>query len=94
MKINLPTNFKFDSYIILNAEGFLLIDYWNTYTGYRTQNIWVKCISRKPMTCILTGNKISKGTEVYRPATNGLNRRHRMLANELEKYLPKRKSIN
>lgn len=68
------------------------MDYWNSISGYRTQNIWSECILIKPMKCVISGEMIPKGSKAYRPTTNGLNRGHRMSSTQLNFYLTKFKN--
>ena len=93
MKLILPTKHDYyDKYMIISMEP-LILDYMDLLNGYRTQNTWSRCIVRKFSVCRISGELISPGSLAYRPTTNGQNKTHRMLANELEKYLPKQKSI-
>ena len=85
--MNLKTKYKYDAYKIVSNKGLLILDYWNTYTGYRIQNIWCECELRKPMLCVLSGEMLPKGTKAYRPTTNGQNRGHRIKAETLNNYL-------
>ena len=85
--IVIPTKYSFDNYSVVNTNGLIILHYQETISGYSKQNIWSKCMLRKPMKCVITGETMPKGTIVYRPTTNGCNRNHRMKATELEKYL-------
>jgi hypothetical protein len=49
--------------------------------------IWARCKSRKAGTCCATGIDFDAGTIVYRPKTNGRNRRDRILASHIEKLV-------
>ena len=48
--------------------------------GRPGQQMWLRVTARKANTCQLTGRPIVRGDLVYRPATNGANRMHRILA--------------
>lgn len=87
MKKVIPTKYSYDIYTVVNTQGLIVLNYLFAFSGYEKQNIWSKCVLRKPMTCRITGETMPKGTVAYRPTTNGLNRMHRMKASELEKYL-------
>lgn len=45
---------------------------------------WTRVTARKATVCQMSGAEIQKGDAVFRPATNGQNRMHRILASALQ----------
>jgi len=43
-----------------------------------TEQMWGECKCRKQHTCVITGDRINKGSCCFRPITNGYNRYHRI----------------
>lgn len=42
--------------------------------------LWSRCVLRTPRKCVITGEKMAKGSVAYRPITNGYDRMNRVSA--------------
>ena len=49
--------------------------------------LWSRCKVRKTATCKISGSKINKGDEAYRPTGNGDNRMYRIKASIVDRHL-------
>lgn len=49
------------------------------------RQLWAKAKARKDHKCVMTGKTISKGSNAYRPITNGGNRYERIIPDFFER---------